>query len=94
MKKAKISYFPIDGSGVLHLDFVKGLFGEATEALKGDGVGFFDAHQNLLGVTFDDVAFDGGKQTLVFKDLSIEIRSAKGKIVFTIIPKAKKNPAA
>ena len=94
MKKAKVSFFPIDETGVLHLDFAKGPFGEAVEALEGDGVGFFDALNGLLGVTFDDVAIDGDRQALVFKNISVEIRSRKGKISYSVHTGSRKKPAA
>ena len=94
MKKPKVSFFPIGGTGVLHLDFAKGPFGDATEALEGNGVGFFDTQNGLLGVTFDDVAIDGDHQVLVFANVRIEIRSRKGKISYSVQTVSKKKPAA
>lgn len=94
MKNAKVSFFPIDGSGVLHIDFAKGPFPDATEAIKGDGIGFFDSKNNLMGVTFDDVKVDGDVQSLTFKGFVIEVKSKKGKISYSITTISKKKPAA
>lgn len=84
MKKPKVTFIPIDGSGVLHIDFENGPFGEATEATKGDGVGFFSANGNLQGVTFDDVNEKHDDQTLVFAAFAVAIAVRKGKITFKL----------
>jgi hypothetical protein len=94
MKKEKITFLPIDGSGAVHIDFAPGPFGDATEANKGDGIGFFDPKGNLLGVTFDDVLINGDHQILVFDSLKIEVNSKKGKITYKILEKSKNKKAA
>ena len=84
MIKPKVTFLPIDGSGVVHIDFASGPFGDATEADKGDGVGFFDSKKNLLGVTFDDVLVDGDHQVIQFGRIKIELKSKKGEIKFKV----------
>lgn len=86
MKKAKITYIPIDGTGVLHLDFQQGPFADATEARKGDGIGFFSASGELQGVTFDDVDQEKDQQVLEFERYRIEASVNKGKISYAVIP--------
>jgi hypothetical protein len=94
MKKAKITFLPIDGSGAVHIDFAKGPFGDATESKNGIGVGFFDSHDRLLGVTFDDVCVDQDHQILDFGSIKIELKSKKGKISFKMITPQKSKKAA
>lgn len=80
MQKAKVNFISIGGSGALHLDFQPGPFGDATEAKKGDGVGFFAQNGDLQGVTFDDVDAKQDHQTLEFDRYRIEISVNKGKV--------------
>ncbi len=86
MKKAKITFIPIDGTGVLHLDFQQGPFGDATEARKGDGIGFFSRSGDLQGVTFDDMDEEKDQQVLEFERYRIEVSVNKGKISYAVIP--------
>jgi hypothetical protein len=94
MKKTKITFIPIDGSGAVHLDFQPGPFGDATEAKKGDGVGFFSQNGELQGVTFDDVNEQRDQQVLEFDNYRVEISVTNGKISVSIsLPSApKKSP--
>ena len=91
MKKTKITFIPISGSGALHLDFKPGPFGPAVEALSGDGIGFFSSDGALLGVTFDDVNEENDHQVLRFKSHKIEIFIKNKKIThFVSVPKKRK----
>lgn len=86
MKKAKVTFIPIDGTGTLHLDFQPGPFGDAIEATKGEGVGFFTQGGVLQGVTFDDVDEVQDHQTLEFDHYRIEVSVKKGKISHSVTP--------
>lgn len=86
MKKAKITFLPIDRTGALHLDFQRGPFGDAVEAKKGDGVGFFSQSGDLQGVTFDDVDEEQDRQVLEFDRHRVEVSVNKGKISYSLIP--------
>jgi hypothetical protein len=86
MKKAKITFIPIDGTGVLHLDFQQGPFGNATEARKGDGIGFFSGSGELQGVTFDDMDEEKDLQVLEFECYRVEASTNKGKISYSVTP--------
>lgn len=94
MKKAKITFLPIDGTGAVHIDFAKGPFGDATESKNGLGVGFFDSNGKLLGVTFDDVNVEQDQQILDFGPTKIELKSKNGKISFKILTSQKSKKAA
>ncbi len=85
MKKAKVTFIPISGTGVLHLDFQPGPFGDAIEARKGDGVGFFSRNHELQGVTFDDVNEERDHQILEFDRCRVELSVTKGKISHSVV---------
>ena len=96
MKKAKVTFLPIGGSGALHLDFQNGFFGNAVEALHGEGVGFFSFDESLMGVTFDDVAAKSDHQTLEFGIYRIEVKVKNGKVAYNVEekkPRPKKRAA-
>lgn len=86
MKKAKVTFIPIDGTGALHLDFQPGPFGDATEARKGDGVGFFSQNGELQGITFDDVDKERDHQVLEFDRYRVEVSVNKGKVSHSVVP--------
>lgn len=86
MKKGKVTFLPIDGTGALHVDFQPGPFGDATEAKRGDGVGFFSASGELMGVTFDDVDEARDHQVLEFDRCFVEISVNKGKVSHSVVP--------
>jgi hypothetical protein len=96
MKKTKVTFIAFDGTGALHLDFQLGPFGDATEANKGDGVGFFSASGELQGVTFDDVNEKKDHQVLEFDRYRIEASVENGKIshliTFLNTPKKHSRP--
>jgi len=85
MKKAKVTFIPIAGTGVLHLDFQPGPFGDATEAKKGDGVGFFSQNNELQGVTFDDVNKERDHQVLEFDCYRVEVSVNAGKVSHSVV---------
>lgn len=94
MKKAKITYIPIDGTGALHLDFLPGPFGDAVEANHGDGIGFFTSNGVLQGVTFDEVSESRDHQVLEFDLYRIEITVNKGKTAYSVAQsKAARRPS-
>ena len=84
MKKVKITFLPIDGTGALHLDFQPGPFGDAIEAKNGDGIGFFSQNGELQGVTFDDVKKERDHQVLEFDRYRVEVSVTKGKLSHSI----------
>lgn len=84
MKKAKVFYHPIDGSGALTISWSSGPKGDAVEAKKGSGVGFFSEKGDLLGVIFDEVQSDNDHQILEFDRDHIEITIKNGKVVHTV----------
>ena len=84
MKKAKITFLPIDGTGALHIDFQPGPFGDATEARQGEGVGFFSASGKLMGVTFDDVNEKRDHQIIKFERHCIEVKINQGKVLHSV----------
>lgn len=84
MKNPKITFISIDGTGSLHIDFQSGPFGDAVEANKGDGIGFFGASGELQGVTFDDVSEEHDHQVLEFERYQVEIKVNRGRITHSI----------
>ena len=89
MKKIRVFFHPIDGSGSLTISWSSAPKGDAIEAQKGEGVGFFSDQGDLLGVIFDEVQSDHDHQTLVFAALSVEIQVKKGKVQHFIHPLKK-----
>ena len=55
MKKGKVFFHPIEGSGSLTISWSSEPKGDAVEAKKGFGVGFFSDKKDLLCVIFDEV---------------------------------------
>ena len=80
MKKLEISFRHFDGSSPLSIYWHEGPYGAAHESNKGNGVGWFSADQNILGVEFDDVDFKKDHQTLYFNNVTVEIKVVKGKV--------------
>jgi hypothetical protein len=60
MKKGKVIFHAIDGAGPLSISWASGPKGDAIEAKKGSGVGFFSRKGELLCVIFDEVQSDQG----------------------------------
>lgn len=86
MKKGKITFLPIDGTGALHIDFQPGPFGDAVEAKKGDGIGFFSSNGEIQGVTFDDVNEKNDHQLLEFDRYRVEVSVVDGRASHSITP--------
>lgn len=85
MKKGKVFFHPIDGSGSLTISWSGGPKGDAVEAKRGSGVGFFSESGDLLCVIFDEVQSEKDHQMLTFPHHSVEIAVRKGKVTFNII---------
>ncbi len=87
MRKGKVFFHPIDGSGSLTISWSRVPKGDAVEAKKGFGVGFFSEKGDLLCVIFDEVREDKDSQTLEFDRDHIEINVKDGEIVYRVIQK-------
>ncbi|HSX25543.1 MAG TPA: hypothetical protein VLE89_00875 [Chlamydiales bacterium] len=84
MKKGKVFFHPIDGSASLTISWSSGPKGEAIEAKKGDGIGFFSDKGDLLCVIFDEVQSDHDHQILQFSRDRIEITVKSGRVAYTL----------
>jgi len=84
MKKGKVFFHPIEGSAALTITWSSGPKGNAVEAKKGSGVGFFSEKGDLLCVIFDEVQSDNDHQILEFDRDKIEIIIKNGKIAYTV----------
>lgn len=84
MIKGKVFFHPIDGFASLTISWSSRPKGDAIEAKKGDGVGFFSKKGELLCVIFDEVqeAFD--HQILEFKHHTVDVSVKKGKITYIL----------
>jgi len=87
MKKGKVFFHPIDGGGALTISWSSMPKGDATEALKGEGVGFFSDKDDLLCVIFDEVLEDQDHQLLEFKKYLIEITVRDGDVDYRVLRK-------
>ncbi len=99
MKKGKIFFHPIDGSGALTISWDSGPKGDAIEAKKGFGVGFFSSRGDLLCVIFDEIQSERDHQILEFQHTSVEVTVENGRVGYKITqPKIrshlKKRPIA
>ncbi len=83
MKKEKVFFHPIDGSGPLTISWSSSPKGDALEAKKGNGVGFFSEKGDLLCVIFDDVKSANDHQILEFDRDCIELTIKSGHITYT-----------
>lgn len=89
MKKGKVFFHPIDGSGSLTISWSEEPKGDAVEAKNGSGVGFFSDSGNLICVIFDEVLSDEDRQALEFSRFLIEITVKNGKVDYSL---TKLNP--
>lgn len=55
MKKGNVFFHPIEGTAALTISWSSAPKGDAIEAQKGAGVGFFSDAGDLLCVIFDEV---------------------------------------
>ncbi|PWU20906.1 MAG: hypothetical protein C5B49_03495 [Bdellovibrio sp.] len=80
MKKPKVSFRPYGGSGPLSIHWYDA-FGDAEEAVRGEGVCWYSPRGEILAVEFDDVDFSSDDQTLELKDGSIvHIKVKEGRV--------------
>lgn len=86
MKKPKIFFNPIAGSGILSITWYSGPLGDAVEANNGIGVGFFAHNGDLLSVQFDDVEEKRDHQILEFERYQVEVSVNQGKISYSLSP--------
>lgn len=95
MRKGKVFFHPIEGSGSLTISWSPGPKGDAIEAQNGAGVGFFSDKGDLLSVIFDEILAEEDHQTLKFANYSIEVKVKKGKVAYMVQEKAsrKRNQA-
>jgi hypothetical protein len=84
MKKGKVFFHPIDGSGSLTISWSSEPKGDAVEAKKGSGVGFFSEKKDLLCVIFDEVKSNNDHQVLEFDRYRIEIALKNGQVEYTL----------
>lgn len=84
MRKGKIFFHPIEGSGALTISWTSGPKGDAVEAKKGSGVGFFSDSGVLLSVIFDEVQSSQDRQSLEFKRYRVEIVVKNGKVTHSV----------
>ena len=84
MKKGKIFFHPIDGSASLTVSWSSGPKGDAIEAKKGAGVGFFSDTGDLLCVIFDEVQAVQDHQTLEFSHYVVKIIVKYGKVTYDV----------
>ncbi|MDE3045374.1 MAG: hypothetical protein KGJ02_01845 [Verrucomicrobiota bacterium] len=87
MKKGKVFFHPINGSGALTISWSSEPKGDAVEAKKGSGVGFFSKKGDLLCVIFDEVQSDNDHQILEFDRGHVEISVKNGRVTHTITQK-------
>lgn len=90
MKKGKVFFHPIDGTASLTISWTTGPKGDAVEAQKGNGVGFFSEKGDLLCVIFDEVQSDHDQQTLQFLKDSVEVTVKNGRVVYVVTAHKKK----
>lgn len=89
MKKPKISFRIIGGSGPLTISWFDGPKGDAIEANNGIGVGFFSTDGTLLCVEFDDLEEVFDHQVLEFDRYRVEASIDKGKVTHSVTELSK-----
>ncbi len=87
MKKGKVFFHPIDGSGSLTISWSSTPKGDAIDAKKGSGVGFFSESKDLLAVIFDEVKESEDQQTLEFDQVLIEVTVKNGEATYALTSK-------
>ena len=94
-KRGKVFFHPIDGTGTLTISWSSLPKGDAVEAVKGSGVGFFSEKGALLSVIFDEVQSDVDHQVLEFPHHVVKVTVANGEAAHAMTctkpsPKRKK----
>ncbi len=77
MKKPKISFRAYGGSGPLSIHWYDA-FGDAEEAIRGNGVCWYSPSGEILAVEFDDVDFSSDDQSLELRDGTVVHIKVKG----------------
>jgi hypothetical protein len=95
MKKQMISFRHFGGSGPLSVYWHPGPYGDAVEAARGSGVGWFTPTGEVLGVEFDDVAYERDEQRLEFVNgLAVRLHVRRGKARVQLERRRRKPKAA
>lgn len=90
-KKPDIFFEKRGGFGPLAIYWEEGPYGEAVEAIEGNGIGFFDPIGNLLAVQFDMIQSNSDHQSLRFDlETIVKIKVKKGKVVYLKKPIVRK----
>jgi len=91
-KNPVISFRYFEGAGPLSIYWYDGPYGTAVEATNGSGVSWHAPNGELLGVEFDNVAFDKDHQSLeLVNKLIVEVKVTNGKVTFNLtLPRQKK----
>ena len=84
MKKGTVFFHPIEGSGSLTISWSSGPKGDAVEARKGSGVGFFSDSGELLCVIFDEIQASQDEQSLEFSRYSVGVLVKNGKVTHSV----------
>jgi hypothetical protein len=84
MKRGEVFFHPIEGSGQLGISWSDRPKGDAIEAKKGEGVGFFSSRGELLSVLFDEVQALEDCQTLEFAHCRVEVLVRNGVVSLDI----------
>jgi hypothetical protein len=92
MKQGKVFFHPIEGSGQLSISWSTQPKGDAVEAKKGEGVGFFSDKGELLAVLFDEVQAAEDHQVLEFAKYKVEISVTEGAVVYKMTLLARARP--
>lgn len=77
----------MNGTGSLSISWTSAPKGDAVEATKGSGVGFFSDKGSLLAVIFDEVKECQDKQILEFDQISVEVLVKAGKVDYVVTNK-------
>jgi hypothetical protein len=95
MKKPTISFRPFGGSGPLSVYWHPDPYGDAVEAARGSGVGWFTPTGEVLGVEFDDVTSAQDEQCLEFANgIVVRLRVQRGKVRVHLDKRRRKPKAA
>jgi hypothetical protein len=83
MSKPTISFRHFGGSGPLSVYWHPGPYGDAVEASRGSGVGWFTPTGEVLGAEFDDVTYEQDEQCLGFANgvvVRLHVRRGKARV--------------
>jgi len=95
MKKPTISFRHFGGSGPLSVYWHPGPYGDAIEAARGSGVGWFTPTREVLGAEFDDVVYERDEQSLEFANgVVVRLHVSHGKARVQLDQRRRKTKAA